>query len=582
MTSPAWKRFVDSLFSPGVLDTRLGRSLVLKLFIVGVLPLLLFAALFYWQSARITERLTRERLDLSARESQLRFAQALNGEAAALGRWGALQGARPRSDTPPALFTRTVRLDRRFRAHPRDSAQWFILTPRQQADLETGFCALLAPRPLDGAMLATLVVPLGERGFVAGELPLRRVLGRAASKVTDADYLLLIEPNGRILYSRPDCFGERIEVPDGMLASRYGRAMLSRAGEVVWAYAPLDPSPLASENRWLVFAAYRASSVFELPALLLKMLLVLTLVSLCIVVVLAYVEARRLMDTVGGLQKGLGRVVGGDWSVQVDSARRDELGDIAADFNLMTATLRRTYEDNLRLTGDAMVGRLAAMVAHQVNTPLAAIRSKLETLSARDAEAAKALPSVIAQVDRIGEIVKTLLGFARLQSGKSADTALAEVVSNTTALFQEAFAKEKIRLTAAPVSAALKARCDARDVQEILVNLVENALESSRAKHALRADHALAAPDRDLEVRVAAAAADGWAELVVEDEGMGFKDPVDQLFTAFFTTKVTGSGLGLAICRRICDEAGGSIRAEHRPGGGARFVVRLPLAAEKR
>ena len=111
--------------------------------------------------------------------------------------------------------------------------------------------------------------------------------------------------------------------------------------------------------------------------------------------------------------------------------------------------------------------------------------------------------------------------------------------------------------------------CDAGQIERALINLVLNALEAAGAGGTVRIG--CRREDRDPDI----------VPIVVEDTGPGIAPVLaHRIFNPFFTTKDTGTGLGLAIVHRIAESHGGSVTAENRQGGGARFVLGVPRWAE--
>ena len=216
----------------------------------------------------------------------------------------------------------------------------------------------------------------------------------------------------------------------------------------------------------------------------------------------------------------------------------------------------------------AALGRLAAVVAHQVNTPLAAIKARLallrEDVGADEARAAEGSLSVIdRQVDRIATITRGLLGFVRLRDAGARNPDLRLVVRSVAELYGEVLRARGIQLVLALPEEPVAVSGQLDDLQELLLNLVENSREAVASGG---------------EVRITLSRHDDFAELLVEDDGPGLGADPEQLFQPFYTTKTTGTGLGLAIARRIAEGPGGTLRGENRfpDGRGARFVLRLP------
>jgi two-component system, sensor histidine kinase PhcS len=238
----------------------------------------------------------------------------------------------------------------------------------------------------------------------------------------------------------------------------------------------------------------------------------------------------------------------------------------------LVATQTRAQESD-RL---AQVGRLAAGVAHEVNNPLAFIQANLRFLLEelpREGRALgdcmEALKETQEGVERIQQIVQDLTRMARGAS----ETEPRQVGScPLPTVIEESMRLASVRLKKLAVEVEVPSevplvRADARRLGQVLLNLLLNAadaLEESR----------VSGPRVELKVQARAQR----VCLVLEDNGPGFApEHLPQLFTPFFTTKAQGkgTGLGLALSREYVEGFGGSLRAENRPEGGARFTVEL-------
>jgi len=221
------------------------------------------------------------------------------------------------------------------------------------------------------------------------------------------------------------------------------------------------------------------------------------------------------------------------------------------------------------------LGSLVAGVAHEVRTPLAYITNNLFLVQQRLARAVlrgelpasvldEVKPSVAAAVegvDRIGYLVKELRRFTRLEGASRSIVPLREAVAEAAALFRSTHPGQPIALRLAEAGAVV---ADRAQVQQVVLNLLENAAEAM-------------GPQEGLELETLAGPS--GPTLRVRDRGPGIPDDVAaRMFDPFFTTKAEGTGLGLAIVRRIVEQHGGSIRWEGAPGGGTTFEVTLPAA----
>lgn len=221
----------------------------------------------------------------------------------------------------------------------------------------------------------------------------------------------------------------------------------------------------------------------------------------------------------------------------------------------------------------ASIGRLAAGVAHEIGNPLTGIASLAQNLSyeAQDPELDAALRQILEQTARINTIVQSLITFSHAGTPTPSEPAPVELrrcVDEAMGLVQLGERGREIHCLN-EVPAGLAVLGDYPRLLQVFVNLLSNAMDASQAG------------DR---VVVSAERHEGLAHIEVEDQGSGI-DPAlrDRIFEPFFTTKPPGqgTGLGLAMVYSIIQEHAGSIYVEDPPGGGTRFVIRLPALKEE-
>lgn len=222
-------------------------------------------------------------------------------------------------------------------------------------------------------------------------------------------------------------------------------------------------------------------------------------------------------------------------------------------------------------------GNLAIDLAHELVQPLSSISNLVEVCCRQlragnaDSERLLALLSEVAsQSMRAADLVSHLRRFLR-QSDKGRElveaTGLAE---NLPLLFRQELEREAIGLELFLATEPLAVFADPVQLEQALVNLVRNAIDSIVAS---------GARERRVEVRVELAAE--HAAFTVRDTGGGIAEAdADRLFEAFYSTKPDGLGLGLSLCRSIVESHGGGIRiAPAEPGPGAVVRFEIPLAA---
>jgi signal transduction histidine kinase len=250
---------------------------------------------------------------------------------------------------------------------------------------------------------------------------------------------------------------------------------------------------------------------------------------------------------------------------------------------LLGRKLRKTYANILRRELAAQqealrdhreqaeeLTALSAEIAHELKNPLASVKGLAGLLGQHlpDGKGGERLGVLRREVDRMQSILDEFLNFSRplvpLALGDSDVSALAREV----AALHEGMARERaVHLSVD--GAGVMARCDPRKVKQVLINLVQNALDASNPSH------------HGAEVRIVTEATDEGGALVrVLDRGSGV-DPVlgEKVFSPGVTTKATGSGLGLTIARSLARQHGGELLLRSRTGGGTEALLLLPKAA---
>jgi C4-dicarboxylate-specific signal transduction histidine kinase len=221
-----------------------------------------------------------------------------------------------------------------------------------------------------------------------------------------------------------------------------------------------------------------------------------------------------------------------------------------------------------------MLGELAASVAHEVNQPLTAIvanaqagRRWLGRAQPDIAEALAALDGVIQAGERAGQVIRRIRALARRTEPEHVALDLNALVQDTVELLQRELDRRPLALRVDLAAALPPVMGDRIELQQVLINLIMNALQAMDGL-----------PDNRLELRTRQD--DGMARVIVRDSGPGIADAdCPRLFEPFFSTKADGMGLGLPICRSIIARHGGRIAARSTPPG-ATFSVDLPVHPE--
>ncbi len=239
------------------------------------------------------------------------------------------------------------------------------------------------------------------------------------------------------------------------------------------------------------------------------------------------------------------------------------------------AQLRATQDELVQAAKLATLGQMSAGVNHELSQPLAAIRSYADNGQAllekgRLEEVGSNLSQISDLTERMARIGSQLKIFSRKSTGQVNNVSVQAVMEAVQAIITPRSHKVDATLLVALPDPQLKVRADEVLVQQVLVNLIHNALQAVEGR-------------LERTVKVFAEVREHQVALVVEDSGPGIADEnIERIFDPFFTTKAAneGLGLGLTISSRIVTEQGGEMSASNGALGGARFEVVLPRSDE--
>ena len=230
--------------------------------------------------------------------------------------------------------------------------------------------------------------------------------------------------------------------------------------------------------------------------------------------------------------------------------------------------LRDTQHELIQTAKLAVLGQMSASISHELNNPLAAIRSYADNarkfLNLNKADKADENLSRIAELtERMGKISSQLKFFARKSSGNLETIVIDYVIQSAIDITQPQRKNTSIQVNTEQVQSGLSVRADHIQLEQVLVNLINNAM------HALT-DHQAG------EIHISCEKINKQVLIHVEDNGPGIDEHnLEHIFDPFFTTRKSGLGLGLSISARIIDSMNGKLSAVNRKQGGACFTIAL-------
>lgn len=273
----------------------------------------------------------------------------------------------------------------------------------------------------------------------------------------------------------------------------------------------------------------------------------------------------RMRRQVAPLVEGAQAVARGDLNWRIPARGADEIATLAGALNHMSGQLRALIHSRIEVEKRAMLGDVVTGIAHEVRNPLATIKASMQALmmSERDAERREMLGLIGEEIERINGVIETLLGYARPRSPEQADVPVRELLRRIEALTRPMADEANVRI-AVSGDRELALHVDAGQVQQILMNLVMNAIQ---------------AMPRGGSVSLRAYREGSRGVITVTDTGDGIApELIDKVTEPFFTTRSEGTGLGLAVSRQLAELNGGSLALASAPGEGTIVTLKLPLA----
>ncbi len=281
---------------------------------------------------------------------------------------------------------------------------------------------------------------------------------------------------------------------------------------------------------------------------------------------IALLLSQNLTSPLRHLSGAMQRFARGERNLNLPKPSGDEVGDLTRSFQGMMTDLERQESLRKEMTAD---------IAHELRTPLAVIRANLDALADGVYPMTKENLAPIQEsaelLDRLIEDLRTLeLADAGQLALEKSDVDLCRLIRRVAARFSPRAESRSQKLEILPFENLPPAKADLQRLEQILGNLVDNAMRHT--------------PDGGT-VRLGVKAEGSAVLLTVEDSGPGIpEDSIDRIFERFYrldsgrARSEGGSGLGLAIARKLAEAHGGTLTAENRPEGGARFTLRLLLS----
>jgi two-component system sensor histidine kinase PilS (NtrC family) len=245
-----------------------------------------------------------------------------------------------------------------------------------------------------------------------------------------------------------------------------------------------------------------------------------------------------------------------------------------------TTRIREMEREVKRMEDLAMLGELAAGIAHEIRNPLASISGSIQvlndSLSKEEAHINKRLMEIVLrEVSRLNNLVNDFLQFARPQRTEIEEFDLNQLIMDTFYIFQNSQKWSQHLDVETKIFGPLKIKSDPQQLKQVFWNIFLNASEAMPKGGLI-----CVSADKEKDFQSSSECIES-VRIKIEDNGPGLDPKIAKdIFNPFSTTKKDGSGLGLAIVRRIVEGLGGEVSGENLTGGGAAITILLPLSIE--
>ena len=372
------------------------------------------------------------------------------------------------------------------------------------------------------------------------------------------------------------------EVYDQVIVS--GQPWVGRAYVVnnwyITAYEPIED--LNQRPIGILYVGILEQKYLDIKREIVFAFLTITILGALVTTALAYFMSQRISIPIKKLVSASKEIADGNLNAKVEIRSSDELGRLADTFNKMGAALKERDEQLKEFTRKkiseserlAMVGQLAANVAHELNNPLqgiityASLSLERETF---DNSCKQNINKIVVQANRCRDIIRGLLDFSRQKHPDKTLCNINTLIQGCISLVENQAIFHNVDVVMNLDPSLPMIIVDPSQIERVFLNLIINAAEAMEGSGRLTITTAIDSLDQSIHIDV-------------QDTGSGISpENIEKVFDPFFTTKETGHGvgLGLAISYGIVEEHNGKLSVESEPGRGTTFTVSLPLTQEK-
>jgi len=278
------------------------------------------------------------------------------------------------------------------------------------------------------------------------------------------------------------------------------------------------------------------------------------------------------------LKSAIDKIKRGDFKNTIHYDGEDEIGEFIRGFNEMVIELNKLYRQieelynkEMQKAGQmALVGELAAGLAHEIKNPLSGIRGAIEVLKDEmdiGNPLRKVLSEILLEMDRINNVLNDLLTYAKPKELELTKVNLNDLISQSIRHAQNQIFNKEISFIDSQIDEKIYIYGDPLKLEQVFLNLLLNSIQAIKDKGIIEIEKQIMNDE---------------VEIIIKDNGEGISEKnLPNIFKPFFTTKPKGTGLGLSLSKQIIEQHKGKIWAESQIGKGTSFHILLPLIKQE-
>lgn len=436
-----------------------------------------------------------------------------------------------------------------------------------------------------GYPLLTIAEPIRQYdqfvGVLAGEIDLKNIWNLVDSiTIGNTGFAFLLSADGRVISHREKEKIRQKEDYSGyqffqdLREHRSGVATYNLDGtENLLVYVPIP------KLNWGIVVQQSQHEAFTLARQMQARVLIFTAATILIALLLGILSVQRISGPILELVKGVREYAHGNLAHNIELKSKDELGELAQEFNSMSSSLQKNQKKLQRMERLAALSRFASLVSHEIRNPLNSMNINMQILKRiinrpeiDSQRKVKYLEVISSEITRMNDLVNNFLTIARPPELTMIRTDLHQVLEEVL-LVQEARAtSEGIEIRRCFTPETITGMFDYNQLKQVFHNIVVNAFEAMKDGGVLEVGTTVVEQNRAESLSVP------FLRIEFKDSGEGIpREIMKEVFEFYYTTKRAGTGLGLAIAKQIIEAHKGRISLESEPGAGSSVFIELPI-----